>query len=65
MCSIIGVGDRLHKVLEADKIKTLVSMATKSSQRLRIGADLSTWSMLEQPPKSSETEHSGVLPHTL
>ena len=30
MCSIIGVGERLHKVFGVDWIKTLVSMATES-----------------------------------
>ena len=34
------VGDRLHKVLGPDRIRTLVSMATDSSHRLIMGKTL-------------------------
>ena len=34
ICSVIGLGKRLRKVLKGDRIKTLVSMVTKSSYRL-------------------------------
>ena len=37
MCSITGVGERLHKVLGADWIKSLVSMATESLHWLIMG----------------------------
>ena len=34
ICSVTGLGKRLRKVLEGDRIKTLVSMVTNSSNRL-------------------------------
>ena len=41
MCSITGVGERLHKVLGAGWIKTLVSMATESPHWLIMGKTMS------------------------
>ena len=46
MNSIIGVGERLHKVLGADWIKILISMATESPHWLTMGKMMSTFSRL-------------------